>query len=209
MYRKNASGAGKEEQLTTGNTTKVALDWSKDGKFILFRELTAGTGRDLMAVPLDGDRKPFAVVNTTFQESNGAISPDSRWVAYLTNDSGRYELYVQAFPGVKDAPAGRWQISSGGAQEVRWRNDGREIYYESPDGKVMAAELQLGPQGVRVETPRALFSASFGAATVHEFDTTPDGQKFLVIADPRLDSSANRPTVIANWQATVEKLGPR
>src|SRR5262249_37621964 len=128
IYRKDATGAGQEELLTSGPTAKFLMDWSKDGRFILYREQNPGTGRDLMAIPVDGERKPFPVVQTQFQEMSGSISFDGKWVAYLANDTGRNEVYIQAFPGAKDAPGGRWQVSRDGAQEVRWRNDGKEVY---------------------------------------------------------------------------------
>ncbi|HLK51495.1 MAG TPA: hypothetical protein VKT49_25315, partial [Bryobacteraceae bacterium] len=125
------------------------------------------------------------------------------WVAYTSNDSGQSQLYVQAFPGVAAAPKGRWQISNGTAYEVRWRGDGKELYYETLDGKVMAAALQIGPQGVRPETPRELFAAPFRTGTLRGFDVTRDGQRFLMI----LQASAqdDRLTVVSNWQAALRK----
>lgn len=209
IYRKDSSGAGQEELLTAGSNEKFLLEWSKDGKFILFREQNPGTGRDLMAVAVDGERKPFPVVQTPFQESSGAISHDGKWVAYLSNDTGRSEIYVQAFPGARDAPGGRWQISRDGAQDVRWRSDGKELYFQTLDGKIMAATLTTGPQGVVGETPRVLFPATYRLGPLHEFDASADGQKFALIVDTRTEAMVNRLTVISNWQATLERRGLR
>lgn len=126
-------------------------------------------------------------------------------MAYASNESGANELYVQAFPGVAGAPAGKWQISNGGAYEVKWRGDGKEIYYQTLDGKVMAAAIQAGPQGIRAELPRELFSADFLSFAVHEFDVTPDGQRFLLILYPQTEGNVQRLTVVSNWQAALRK----
>ena len=162
-----------------------------------------------MAIPVEGERKPFPVVQTPFQEFSGAISYDGKWVAYLSNDTGRNEIYVQAFPGARDAPGGRWQISRDGAQDVRWRRDGKELFFQSLDGKIMAATLTLGSQGVVAETPRVLFPATYSVGTLREFDASADGQKFALILDDRTETMANRLTVISNWQATVRQRGLR
>jgi Tol biopolymer transport system component len=206
IYRKESSGSGSEEVLTEGEYSKYLLDWSKDGKYLLYREETS-TGRDLMALPLAGDRKPITVVKTGFLESAGAISPDGHWVAYASNDSATYQLYVQAFPGDGNGPKGRWQISNGTGFAVKWRGDGKELYYETADGsgKVMAAAIQTGPEGIRTETPRVLFTADFFPQSLHQFDVTSDGQRFVMMLNARAEANVDRLTVVTNWQAALRK----
>jgi Tol biopolymer transport system component/predicted Ser/Thr protein kinase len=206
IYRKESSGSGSEERLTEGGYSKTLLDWSKDGRYLLYREETP-TGRDLMALPLAGDRKPITVVKTGFLEGTGAISPDGHWVAYASNDSGAYQLYVQAFPGDSNGPKGRWQISNGTAYDVKWRGDGKELYYETADGsgEVMAAAIQTGAEGVRAETPRVLFTADFFPLGLHQFDVTSDGKRFLMMLNPRAEGNVDHLTVVTNWQAALRK----
>jgi serine/threonine protein kinase len=208
IYRKESSGTGSEERLTEGGNTKAVLDWSKDGRFLLYREDNpTGAGRDLMALPLTGDPKPIAVVKTRRVVSTGAISPDGHWVAYASNESGDYQLYVQAFPGDGADPKGRWQISNGTAYDVKWRGYGKELYYATADnsGKMMAAAIQTGPEGVRSETPRILFSADYQRQGLHQFGVTPDGLRFLLILNASTEGNAERLTVVTNWQAALRK----
>jgi len=204
IYRKEASGAGKEERLTEGPTPKQLLDWSRDGRFLLYRDNDPKTGRDLVALPLEGDRKPIPVVHTQFMESTGAISPDGRWVAYASNDSGDNQVYIQAFSGSAGGPSGRWQISTGGGYDVKWRGDGKELYYISPNREMMAVALKASPQGIQAETPRALFSPDFDPTSLRQFDVTPDGQRFLMVVNAQPQSEAAL-TVVANWQAALRK----
>jgi dipeptidyl aminopeptidase/acylaminoacyl peptidase len=206
IYRKESSGSGSEERLTEGQHNKSLLDWSKDGRYLLYREETS-TGWDLMALPLAGDRKPITVVKTGFLQSTGAISPDGHWVAYTSNYSGTNQLYVQAFPGDGSGPKGRWQISNGTASEVKWRGDGKELYYEAADGsgKVMAAAIQTDREGVRAETPRVLFTAEFFPQGFHQFDVTSDGKRFLMMLNPPAQGKADHLTVVTNWQAALGK----
>jgi Tol biopolymer transport system component len=204
IYRKPASGAGTEERLTEGGDAKTVLDWSRDGKYLVYRQDSLHTGRDLMAIPVEGDRKPFPVVRTPFLESTAALSPDGRWVAYASNDSGHNEIYVQAFPGA-GGPSGRWQVSNGPAYAVKWRGDGKELYYETQDttGRMMAVSIQAGPQGIRAEPPQPLFTAEFLDGSLHQFDVTPDGKRFLIAL--RANENRRPLTVVSNWQASLRK----
>jgi hypothetical protein len=114
---------------------------------------------------------------------------------------------VQAFPGDGAGPKGRWQISNDSAYDVRWRGDGKELYYQSNDNshQIMAAALQTSPDGVRAETPRVLFTAELQNGGLHGFDVTPDGQRFLLLLMPRAEGSTLHPTVMANWPAQLRR----
>jgi Tol biopolymer transport system component len=208
VYRKDVSGAGVEERLTDGPNRKLTLDWSRDGRYILYREVAPGTtGMDLWALPLDrtADRKPFPLLQTRFNEGGGRFSPDGKWLAYDSNETGTTQIYVQAFPSPASGSGGKWQISHDGGQDVRWRGDGRELYWVTPGGKIMAAEIQAGPSGVRSGTPRELFTAPIYTATSGSFDVSPDGQRFLLLLWSSLEQRSIRLNVVSNWQAGLPK----
>src|SRR5439155_18590961 len=118
------SGAGNDELLLESPLTKNPTDWSSDGRFLMYSVQDLKTGSDLWVLPLGGDRKSFAFLNTKFSETQGQFSPDGRWVAYQSDESGRQEIYVRPFP----AAAGQWQISTSGGIQARWRRDGKELY---------------------------------------------------------------------------------
>jgi Tol biopolymer transport system component len=169
-------------------------DWSSDGRFLLYTVQSATTAADLWALPID-DRKPFVLVNSEFNETGGRFSPDSRWIAYLSNETGRYEVYVRPFPG----PGRSWQVSANGAQQTtpQWRRDEREIYYVSVDGRLMAVPitLQTAPVGVKAETPSSLFRLP---TAIGNFNASSDGQRFLIdtpVGDPPVPSI----TILLNW----------
>ena len=163
-------------------------DWSADGRYIVYA-VTTTTGLDLRALPLSGERTPFDVARTSFAEINARFSPDSRWVAYESNETGRLEIYVQPFPG----PGPKVQVSVGGGTMPRWRRDGGELFYLAPDRRLMA--VSVAQSGSRLETgpPRALFTLS----TTSSYEPSPDGQRFLVTA---VVSEASPITVILNWK---------
>src|SRR5262249_32089311 len=133
LYAKPSNGAGFEQLLV--ETLDAPQDWSKDGRFLLYFKVDAKTGRDLWALPMTGtDREPRAVATTTFDDVAGQFSPDGRWVAYETNESGRFEVVVQSFP----EPNGKRAVSINGGTQPRWGSDGREIYFIAPDDRLMA-----------------------------------------------------------------------
>src|ERR1700674_3868764 len=145
IYRKDAGGGRQEEQLTSGPNDKLVTDWSRDGKYLLYSQNDPKTSLDLWALPLDGDRRPAPVLQGPFFESGGQFSPDGKWIAYHSTESGRFEVYIRAFP----SSAGKWQISNrGGGAIPRWRGDGKELFYMSSDFKMMAVTIRASAAGV-------------------------------------------------------------
>jgi eukaryotic-like serine/threonine-protein kinase len=200
LYQKSATAGGSEELLLSTAQPKFATDWSPDGRFLLFNSVDSKKGTDIWALRLDGNRKPFQIVQTDSEELNGQFSPDGNWLAYQSNESGRNEIYVQPFPG----PGNKWPVSTSGGSQVRWRRDGRELFYVSLDGRLMAVPIQIGPSGAtpQVGTPAMLFAPHLGGAVQradyrHQYMVSPDGQRFLVAT---VTEGANSPiTVIVNW----------
>jgi hypothetical protein len=162
------------------------------------------TAADLWALPLFGERKAFPFVNTSFDERNGKFSPDGRWVAYISDELGRYEVYVQPFPGL----GGKWQVSTGGGSAPQWRHDGKELFYIAPDGRLMAAPIQAAGLTLHVGTPVSLFRTRIvgggQSSQSQQYAVSPDGQRFLIniIAD---ESTASPITIVTNWTAGLKK----
>jgi len=202
LYVKSSSGAGTDELLLSTPQNKSPSDWSPDGRFLLYRTVDPVTSHDLWALPLDGDRQPFPVVRTNFVEALGQFSPDGHWIAYQSNESGQFEVYAQPFPG----PGPKLRISTNGGGQMRWRGDGRELFYLGLDSRMMAVPIRPRENGQRLEagTPVPLFTARVGTIVPLQsgynlsYDVSPDGQRFLV--NTVLDDTVAAPiTVILNW----------
>ena len=162
LCEKLSSGAGGEQILFRSASPISAMHWSTDGRYIAYDEVDSKTKTDLWVLPLFGDRKPIPFLRTEFNESLGHFSPDGRWFAYVSDESGRKEVYVQTFP-----PSGaKWQISTDGGSFPNWRGDGKEIFYMSPDQKLMSVEvradstLQAGKPRARSSRPTTSTSPS-------------------------------------------------
>jgi Tol biopolymer transport system component len=174
-------------------------DWHPDGKRILVEITRRGTAdqKDLGLLDVEsGQVTPW--LDTGFEESTGVFSPDGRWVAYQSNDSGRLEVYLQPFPG----PGARAQISAAGGAAPRWRGDGREIFYVSPDGRIMAAEVETAA-GPEVRVARELFRTEIRFAGEDHFDVSADGRTFVV--NSTVDNTTADPmALVLNWTAILE-----
>jgi serine/threonine protein kinase/Tol biopolymer transport system component len=202
LYQKNSTGAGREEVLLESDHPKIPEDWSADGRYVLYREQDPKTGWDLWVLPLTGDRKPQSVLSTAFQEIQGRLSPDGRWIAYVSDEPP--QVYVQSFP-----PSGNtWQISTGGGFQPRWRSDGKELFFlagqdSSPIPRdVMAVAVDASSNGVfKAGVPQKLFTVTTGAGSAQllgSWDVTPDGQRFLV-ETPSYTTAVPPVTVVVNW----------
>jgi eukaryotic-like serine/threonine-protein kinase len=190
----------------------VPNSWSPDGRFLLYENVDPQTGADLWVVPMVGAHTPSGFLKTPFDEAWGVFSPDGRWVAYHSNESGRYEIYVRPFhpPGAKDADAAsdamQWQVSTGGGIYPTWRPDGKEIYYLDPSGAMMAAPITVRGAQLAVGMPVKLFQTRIvgggeNEAPGREYDVAPDG-RFLIDTVPE-SATAAPITLILNWNPRV------
>jgi Tol biopolymer transport system component/predicted Ser/Thr protein kinase len=201
LFQKASSGAGTDEVLLQDNLSKTPMSWSPDGRFILYVSNGTTTGNDLLALPLSGDRKPIPFLQTRFNEFGGQFSPDGRWVAYTSDESGKFEVYVAPFPG----PGGKGQISTAGGIYPRWRRDGTEIFYLTPDNTLMAAAVNGKGSSFQVGVVKRLFPTHI-VGPRNEYDVSADGQKFLINSVPQQNGAAAAPiTVVVNWTAGLKK----
>ena len=214
LYQGSSSRAGAEELLLASPQDKGANDWSADGRFLLYHSLGPQTNdRDLWVLPMGGDRKPWVFLKTPFNERLGAFSPDGRWVAYLSNESGSSQIYVRPFAGPAasgastNAAGGQWQVSTAGGIFPRWRRDGKELYYIGPDGAMMAAPITVTGWTVTPGAPVVLFPTRILGGRVdiglgRQYDVARDG-RFLV--NTVLDEASAPITVLQNWRPEAKK----
>ena len=201
LYQKAASMAGEATLLLKSDHTKLPTDWSRDGRFIIYAEIDPKTKSDVWALPVtgNGESSPFQVVRSDANEGEGTISPDGQWLAYASDASGRYEVYVQRFPGGSD----KRQVSTAGGDNPRWRRDGKELFYYAANGKLMAAPVKSG-ESFEISAAVPLFE--FRSGTVPGFvpyAVTGDGQRFLIDS---MEAEPNAPlTVVVNWTANVKR----
>jgi eukaryotic-like serine/threonine-protein kinase len=194
-----SDGSGNEEFIHPGNEQpRYPNDWSPDGKVLAYYESRLGV-LEIWMLTLSGERKPYPFLQSTFNELGARFSPDGKWLAYFSLESGRPEVYVVPFPG----PGGKWQVSTGGGTWPRWRRDGKEIFYLSPDNKVMAAEVRASGTSFEIGAAQPLFETrpyrSGGAA----FDVSADGQRFIIEYAGEQPTAAI--TLVVNWDAELKK----
>jgi len=202
LYEMSTSGNGDEKPFLPTHLPGRAADWSPDGRFLLFRTQDAKTKYDLWALPMNGEGKPFLVVRTDYDERDGQFSPDGKWIAYESDESGRFEIYIQPFPG----PGAKLPVSTNGGAQVRWNRDGKELFFIGLDERLMAVQIKLpsAGQAIEVGAPVPLFPTRVAGGAVNvqrqQYVVSPDGQRFLintVLEEP----GASRITVILNLKS--------
>ena len=203
LFWKSVDGTTAEERLTTGGGVQTPWSWSPDGRHWPSKKRGPGRGADIWMLPLAGDRKPRPFLREPFNESRPRFSPDGSWLAYVSDRSGRAEIYVQSYP----VPERRWQISTGGGQDPTWARDGRELFYR--DGrKMMSVQVAKGST-FSPSTPRLLFEGDYvRAEPVIDFDVHPDGQRFLMIQQSRPDPPITHINVVLNWFEELKRRLP-
>jgi eukaryotic-like serine/threonine-protein kinase len=214
IYRKPSSGASSEELLLPAENTATMIfptSWSRDGRFILYTRGLSDLQDDIWILPLAGDRKPRLFVQAPRAVYDGQFSPNARWVAYTSKESGREEVYVVPFDasrvlntGSGSAAAnggGKWQISASGGRCPRWRSDGKEIFYLSSDNQMMAAEIEERGNSIKLRPAQALFRAAV-SSSFSPYDVTPDGKKFVINTLIEQDTPL---TLVVNWTANLKK----
>ena len=205
LLTKDASGAAEQKLLRCIDAPMFAQDWSSDGRLVAYVS-RAG----LFVLSTDGEEQPEPLVPPKYRGGAAEFSPDANWIAYTSDESGQWEVWVRSIPlgskGVASTSAGKWQVSSNGGTDPRWRGDGNELFYLAPDNSLMAVET--GRTGTFAPTaPKALFrsratgTAWAGARQV--YDVTGDGERFLIVA-PAAEASQSRLTIVVNWAAGLE-----
>lgn len=191
LYAKLASGTGSDELLETSGNFKVPGSWSPDGRFIAYHDFPKGHPEIWTLSVSDRKKTPF--LQGDFDKGHPDFSPNGRWLAYSSAESGRSEVYVQPFPG----PGGKWQVSSAGGQMAEWRSDGRELFYLAADGKLMAVEVKAG-NSFETGEPRALFAVRPKSSPDRQYLASRDGQRFLVNT-PLGEQESPPITLVQNW----------
>jgi len=206
LYWKRADGAGDAQRLTQDPNPEYAGSWLPDGKFLAFTQSNPHTGSDIMILPMDGSessgwipREPKILLNGPHEERSPAFSPDGRWLAYSSNESGDYEVYVQAFPGT----GARWQISTTDGQHPKWSRNGKELFYCTQDGKIMVVAYTVSGDSFVAERPKLWSTQSLNLmnlGALSTFDLHPDGRRFAVVKAPGpADAPLNKVTFISNF----------
>jgi Tol biopolymer transport system component len=211
VYQKASNLAGQEELLYQSPEVKsFGTNWTHDGKFLMYTALSSdGKQEDLWILPMGGsatDRKPLSFLSTEFGECCGHFAPDGRWVAYMSNQSGKNEIYVLPFdasnPG-SPAAGGLHQVSKDGGDDIHWSGDGKELFYLAPDGYLMSVDVNAVGAAFQTGAPQRLFKSPAGRGS---WDVSADGKRFLIAAPAASASQASSPYhVVVNWTELLKR----
>jgi Tol biopolymer transport system component len=204
MTVKAANGLGAEESLLRG--ANFPASWSPDGRFIIYVHRGVKTRRDLWVFPMFGDKKEYLLLSSTFDDHQPKLSPNGRWLAYVSDETGNFEIYVQSFSADGKLGADKKLISTTGGMFPVWRGDGSELFFIASDGQMMSTAVKKDGSEFDFATPQPLFKTRTLStiAAFHEYDVSQDGQRF-VIGTLIGEAKAAPPTVIMNWPALLKK----
>ena len=200
LYEKAASGTGDEQVLFKSPSGKFATSWSRDGQFLLFENWLPQAKSAIWVLSMSGNHEAKPLLQSpAFNQGEGKFSPDGHFIASVSNESGRPEVYVQRFPLSSD----KWQISTGGGQQPLWRGDGKELFFITEDRKLMAVDLRTDGK-FESSIPRELFQGNVKTGFSYSYATTADGQRFLMSAP--VDAPAGAPmTIVLNWTSGLKR----
>ena len=209
LFWQTADGTGLVERLTESPNTQYPTGVSPDGRRLIFTDESPITANDVMAIELDETRRVTPLVQSPFTEQNGTVSPDGRWLAYETNESGRFEIHVRPFP---DVNSGRWQVSTAGGTRPIWTRSGQELIYVSPTGALMGVKVERGPSWTAT-TPTLIVREGYFTNLNwwgRSYDVSPDGQRFLMIKDSRADGTVAPASIVVvqHWVEELKRLVP-
>jgi len=203
IFWKPADGSGVEEPLLISSTNTIPSSFTADGKTLLYFITDPARSGDILALPMEGERKPKPVLATPFDEYNGEISPDGRWMTYVSNESGSEEVYVQAYPG----PGGKWQISTGGGADPHWSSDGHALFFRWSRG-MARVEVNSSPT-FSASVPKTLFPMNLGGfrpMTSRLFSVSRDGKRILGIQGNERDAGYDRLRFVQGWGDELQRL---
>ncbi len=201
LFQRPSNESRPDEPLLKLNAPPIVFpsDWSADGRFIAYYRTDPKTQLDMWMLPMSGDRKAFPYLQGPFNESQGQFSRDGRWFAYVSDETGRSEIYVQSFPTL----TGKWQVSTEGGSQPRWRPDGKELFYVAADRKLMSVAITPGAT-FQAESPRMLFETTLAVPSARQtYAVRPDGQQFLMSVP--LAAASPPMTVVLNWTGLLKK----
>ena len=201
LYQRPSDSSGPEQLLVKLAAKPIVFpsDWSADGRFIAYYRLDFKTQLDIWTLPMDAQSKPVPYLHGDFNESQPQFSPDGRWIAYVSDESGTRQVYLQSFPTL----GGQRQISADGGSQPRWRRDGKELYFLAPDRKLMTVTVKTGAT-VESDVPRAMFQTTLNPGELrHTYAVSADGQRFLL--NIPVETASPPMTVVLNWPALLKK----
>jgi len=200
IYLKASATGGQEELVIKSPTTHYLSDWSRDKRFIAYANQAPTTNGDLWVLPMTGEKNPVLFLQTPFIEENPVFSPDGRWIAYDSNESGPTQVYVRPFP----VAAGQYMVSRNGGSQPQWRDDSRELFFLAPDGAMMAASVAT-TKDFEADVPQKLFPTGIAfTGNRRQYAVTKDGKRFLANV-PEQRTSPSPITVVVNWLAALQK----